>query len=103
MFLFGKKRKQKLSKVLSLHGMAIRYVTERINDNDDIVGRGGSISIRDGEVIVFASSDVIFRSRVEETEVSDLMSGDGVVISAKDIAHGNRERTIIAYYVYYRK
>ena len=32
----------------------------------------------------------------------ELLSKDGVVITAPDLEHGGRERTIIVYYVYYR-
>lgn len=98
-----RQHKQSISKVEALHGLAIRYVTERKDDNDDVIGRGGSLSIRDGQLIVFSSSDVIFRSYVAETQASQLLSGDGTVITAPDILRGGEVRTIIAYYVYHRK
>ncbi len=80
----------------------IRYVTEKINDVDEVVGRNGGLNIRDDELLVFASADVIMRCKVEEMQAWELLSKDGVVITAPDLEHGGRERTIIVYYVYYR-
>ena len=99
-FLQHKKAAQK---VRDLHGMAIRYVTERRDDNDDVVGRGGSLSVRDDQLLVFSSGDIIFRAPVAEVKASDLLSGDGVVIEGPDMTQGGRARRIIAYYVYHRK
>ncbi len=99
-FLQHKKAAQK---VRDLHGMAIRYVTERRDDNDDVVGRGGSLSVRDDQLLVFSSGDIIFRAPVAEVKASDLLSGDGVVIEGPDMTHGGRVRRIVAYYVYHRK
>ena len=100
---FSKRKKQQQKQILSLHGMAIKYVTERKTDNDDVVGRGGSISIRDGVLIIFASSEIVFRCPVEQVTASQLLSGDGVVIEGPDSEHGGIIRKLIAYYVYYRK
>ena len=36
----------------------IRYVTEKRNGVDEVIGRNGGLNIRDDELIVFASSDV---------------------------------------------
>ena len=83
-------------------GHRIRYVTERINDIDEVIGRGGSSDVRNGEFIVFASSEVILRCLVDELQAWELLSKDGVVITAPDLEHGGKERTIIIYYVYYR-
>lgn len=80
----------------------IRYVTEKINGVDEVIGREGGLNIRDDELLVFASADVIFRCRVEEMQAWELLSKDGVVLTAPDLEHGGIERTIIVYYVYYR-
>ena len=97
------RHKKAAQKVRDLHGMAIRYVTERRDDNDDVVGRGGSLSVRDDQLLVFSSGDIIFRAPVAEVKASDLLSGDGVVIEGPDMTQGGRVRRIIAYYVYHRK
>ena len=80
----------------------IRYVTEKINDVDEVVGRNGGLNIRDDELLVFASADVIMRCKIEQMQAWELLSKDGVVITAPDLEHGGVERTIIVYYVYYR-
>ena len=83
-------------------GHTIKYVTERRNDVDEVIGRSGSLSVRDGEFIVFASSEVLFRCNVDDMQAWELLSKDGVVITAPDLEQGGTERTIIVYYVYYR-
>lgn len=83
-------------------GHRIRYVTERKDEVDEVIGREGSLSVRDGEFIVFASSTVLFRCEVDELQAWELLSKDGVVLTAPDLEHGGVERTIIVYYVYYR-
>ena len=83
-------------------GHTIKYVTERRDDVDEVIGRSGSLSVRDGEFIVFASSEVLFRCKVDDMQAWELLSKDGVVITSNDLEHGGAERTIIVYYVYYR-
>ena len=83
-------------------GHHIRYVTENRNGVDEVIGRQGGLNIREDELLVFASSDVIFRCKIEEMQAWELLSKDGVVVTAPDLEHGGVERTIIVYYVYYR-
>ena len=80
----------------------IRYVTEKKNDVDEVIGREGHLNIKDDELLVFASGDVLLRCKVEMMQAWELLSRDGVVITAPDLEHGGVERTIIVYYVYYR-
>lgn len=80
----------------------LRYVSEREGDMDIVIGRDGGFNIRNGEFIVSADNKVIFRARVEELEASELMSLEGAILTAPDLEHGEKMRTIIAYYVYYR-
>jgi hypothetical protein len=80
----------------------IRYVTEKRDGVDEVIGRNGGLNIRDDELIVFASSDVVFRCKIEQMQAWELLSKDGVVITAPDLEHGGKERTIIVFYVYYR-
>lgn len=86
-----------------LHGLAIKYVTERNADNDDVIGHGGSLTVRGDEFLVFASGDIVFRTSVSEMDVSFLMSGDGAVITAPDHGRGGDVRSIIVHFVYHRK
>ena len=83
-------------------GHHIKYVTEKRNDVDEVIGRSGGLNIRDDELLVFASADVIMRCKIEQMQAWELLSKDGVVITALDLEHGGVERTIIVYYVYYR-
>ncbi len=92
----------KTEKAKSLNGRAIKYVTERINNVDEVVGRSGAINLKDDELIVLSSFDIEFRCKISDLSASDLMSLDGVVLSGHDLEHEGRFRTIIAYYSYYR-
>ena len=84
-------------------GHHIKYVTERhADDVEEVIGKNGGLNIRDDEFIVFASADIIMRCKIEEMQAWELMSHDGVVITAPDLEHGGVERTIIVHYVYYR-
>lgn len=81
-----------------LHGMHLKYVSERLPDEDDIiVGREGALLVRDDEFIVFSSQKDVFRSKIDETDFSELMSLGGVIITGVDILSG-KERSVIAYY-----
>ncbi len=80
----------------------IKYVGEKIDGVEEIIGKGGSISIRDDEILVFSSADVLLRTKIADMNAAELLSKDGVIITAPDLEHDGRERTIVVYYVYYR-
>ena len=86
-------------------GNHIKYVSERQDGIEVILGKNGSLSIRDGCLLVSAAgqSDLIFRGEITQLKISELMSLDGAVITGPDLEHGGTERTILAYYVYYLK
>lgn len=88
---------------LAVNGQHIRYVTEKRNDVDEVIGRNGGLNIRNDEMIVFASADILFRCKIDELQIWELLSRDGVVLTGPDLEHGGAVRTVIAYYVYYRK
>ena len=94
-------RRQMAEKVSDKH---IKYVSERQEGIDTILGKNGSISLRGDELIVTAAevTDVIFRGKIDDLKISGLMSLDGAIISGPDLSRGGIERTIIAYYKYYR-
>ena len=83
-------------------GHHVKYVTERIDNVDEVIGRSGGLNIRDDELLVYASSQVLMRCKIADMQASELLSKDGVVITAPDLDRGGEERTIIVYYVYYR-
>ena len=101
MFGFGSiskevKLRRKMAK--KLHGMHIKYVMERLEDEDDIIiGREGALITRNGEFIVFASQKDVFRSVIDETDISELMSLGGAIITGVDLITG-KERSVIAHY-----
>lgn len=84
-------------------GQHIKYVTEKRDDVDEVIGRNGGLNIRNDEFIVYASADVVFRCPIDDLKIWELLSRDGVVLTGPDLEHGGKERTVIAYYVYYRK
>ena len=88
---------------LSVDGRHIRYVTEKRDNVDEVIGREGHLNIKDDELLVYASADTIFRAKIDELQIWELLSKDGVVLTGADLEHGGVERTVIAYYVYYRK
>lgn len=88
---------------LAVCGQHIKYVTEKKDDVEEVIGRSGGLNIRNDEFIVFSSADVVFRCRVEELQIWELMSHDGVVLTGPDLEHGGTVRTVVAHYVYYRK
>lgn len=83
-------------------GHHVKYVTEKRNGVDEVIGRSGGLNIKNDELLVFASGDVLMRCKVEDMQAWELLSKDGVVITAPDLEHDGVERTVIVYYVYYR-
>ena len=93
----------KLEKARELHGQVIKYVTERNEDNDDVIGRGGALSVHGDKFIVDSSGDRLFMTDIKTLETSWLMSGDGVIIRGPNLLESGKERTITVHFVYYRK
>ncbi len=106
--LFGIKDKPesyayRLAKAKELHGQAVKYVTERRNDNDDVIGRGGSLAIHGDTFIVDSSGDRVFVCNISELEASTLMSGNGVIIKGPNLLENGKMRTITVHFVYHLK
>ena len=85
-----------------MNGRHIRYVTERENDQDIVIGHDGCIAVRNGELIVLSDGIEKFRVTVAEMTASELMSLEGVILSGPDLEHDGIYRTVICYYKYYR-
>ena len=85
-----------------IDGKHVKYVSERRGEVDEIIGREGAIIKKEDEIIVYASKDILFRAKIDELRASELLSLDGAVLVGPDLEHGGDERTIIAYYKYYR-
>ena len=61
------------------------------------------MSLVDGKVIVDSSGERLFISDVKNTDISWLMSGNGVVIKGLNELQGGELRSITVHFVYYRK
>lgn len=85
-----------------LDNKKLQYVTERLNDGEIVVGKSGYINIRNSQMIIFCEGKTIFRSEIDKTECADLLSLAGVIIKGFDL-DTNSNRTLVAYYLYYRK
>jgi len=93
----------RLERAKSLHGQAVKYVTEYRCGNEDVIGRGGSLAVHGDTFIVDSSGDRLFACKIKELEASELMSGDGVVIKGPNLLDEGKIRTITVHFVYYRK
>ncbi len=85
-----------------MNGRHIKYVTERVDDQDIVIGHDGCIAVRNGELIVLSDGVEKFRVVIAEMNASELMSLEGIILSGPDIVSDRKERTVIAYYKYYR-
>lgn len=93
----------RIEQAKKISGQAVKYVTERKNDNDDIVGRGGSVTLADDRLIIDSSGERLFVCPVKSVDISWLMSGNGVIVSGPNSLEGGKERRLTVYFVYYRK
>ncbi len=116
MFGFGKKKKnngitsknpnsKKYKEQMAAHldGMSLKCVTERINGVEELVGKSGAIVVRNDELLVYSSMDVLFRCGIYDLNAWELMSLDGAVLTGPDKEHGDAERSIIVHYTYWRQ
>ena len=46
---------------------------------------------------------MLVRCKIDDLQIWELLSHDGVVLTGPDLEHGGTVRTVVAYYVYYRK
>ena len=93
----------KLDRARELHGQSVKYVTERVNNNDDVIGRGGSLAIHEDKFIIDSSGDRLFVCEIKDLEVSWLMSGNGAIIKGPNLLEDGKLRSMTVHFVYYRK
>lgn len=87
-----------------LDGRALKCVLEKKEDGiEEVIGHDGSLVVRGDEFLVYASMEILFRTKIEDLSAWELLSLDGVVITAPDLEHDGRERSLIAYYKYWRQ
>ena len=71
--------------------------------NEDVIGRGGALTVKDDKFIVDSSGDRLFVCEIANLEASTLMSGDGVIIRGPNLLEDGKYRAITVHFVYYRK
>jgi len=86
-----------------LNGRSLKCVTEKIDGIEEVIAKQGAIIRKENELIVYASQDVVMRINILDLSAWELLSMEGVVITAPDLEHGGVERTIVAYYSYWRE
>ena len=74
----SKQYRREMARQMSNHH--IRYVTEKRNGVDEVIGRNGGLNIRDDELLVFASSDVIFRCKIDDMQIIAHASAVGCIV-----------------------
>ncbi len=85
-----------------LDGRKVRYVLEREADCDRVIGKDGFISVFGDELSVICGDKTLFRAKIDNlTACWEFLSLEGVTLTAFDITTG-KERTVMAYYKYYR-
>jgi len=103
---FGKvnenSKKYKREKAKSYDGKLLRYVTESTEKGEVVIGKDGNMTLHDGKLIINGSGKTLFVCDAEEVVCGDLMSLDGVVVTGFDEVTG-KERSVVAYFKYYRK
>ncbi|NLN56247.1 MAG: hypothetical protein GX148_08130 [Clostridiales bacterium] len=85
-----------------LNERKIRYVLEKEETVNRVIGKDGFFSVFGGEISVICGEKTLFRSKVDTLSACwEFLSLEGVTITGYDLTTG-KERTILAYYKYYR-
>ena len=107
--IFGKKNdeyspKFRIEMAKRLDRKFIKYVTEREEDGSEtILGKEGCIYTCGELLRVVSTSGKVFEGRIVDLLMSELMSGDGVIIQGPNSLENGKFRSIIVHFVYYRK
>lgn len=85
-----------------LDGRYIKYVTERCDGIETVIGKDGHVNIiNENEFAVTCGITTLFRADIVEMSAWELLSLEGAVLTAYDKESG-RERSVVVYYKYYR-
>ncbi len=87
----------------NINNRHVKYVTERFEGIEEIVGREGHINILPNgeELAVTCGITEVFRAKIDDLSMWTLMSNDGVVLEGYDFVT-ERHREVTAFYLYYR-
>lgn len=103
MGLFKKNKYQPSRKELDkFNGKAVQFVVERVNGQEQVLGKNGWIIVLDDVIVVMCEAHEVFRCLIKGATVAELLSGNGVEISGIDANTGEKRYTV-AHYSYYRK
>ncbi len=95
-------RAYRKKKAATYDNLLLEYVTEHVGGEEVVLGKGGSVSVRRGEVIVLCAGEIVFRAIAKDLSCSDLLSGNGAIFSGWDLI-SQSERNIVVHFSYYRK
>ena len=111
--MFGRKKKEKpprntdspefrLWMAEKLDGRTLRYILEREeNGVERVIAKGGILSNFEGNFSVISGEKTLFRVTSSELRAWEFLSLEGATLTGFDQIVG-KERTILAYYKYYR-
>jgi len=104
---FRKKIDDDYKQVLKkLDGRQVKYVTRRIlneqgSPEELILGKEGRVTALETDISVLVGVEEVYRAPIVDTQCSELLSGDGVVVKGQNHITGQQD-TLVAYYKYYR-
>lgn len=103
---FRKKKKTDgggMKKARYLNEKVLKCVVERSDGEEKVISRSAVFLLRDDFLLIYDGPDVIFKCHPDEMEAGELMSLEGIVITAPDYSRDGETVTIIAYYKYWRE
>ena len=95
--------KKPSDKAKYLNEKKLKYVARREDGVETVICRDSVILYRDGRICIYDGPDVVFRCDPEKMEAGELMSLEGVVITAPDLTRDGEAVTVVAYYKYWRE
>ena len=104
---FRKKPDEGYRQVLKkLDGRQVKYITRRIinesgSPEELILGKEGRIAALETDISVLVGVEEVYRAPIMDTQCSELLSGDGVIVKGKNRITGQTD-TLVAYYKYHR-
>lgn len=84
-----------------INGKTVRYVLERENNTDRVIGKDGFISLYEENLSVICGEKTLFSAKADNLVAWEFLSLEGVTLTGVDLITG-KERTVMAYYKYYR-
>ena len=102
--LFKKKKADHKELYRRIDKKPLKYVTERDLETsvESVIGKEGRINIYGDEIAIYCDGTEVFRCKLDDADVGELMSMEGAVLKGVDLKTG-KLRSLVAYYKYYRK